>query len=105
MTVAPTPPDAPDPRESELCEELLAYLREHPRAMDSLEGIAEWWLPRHHIRVGVERIARALETLTRRGMLQEVEDGDRMLYRLRPDPGPDRSGGGDPPAGPDEPPA
>jgi hypothetical protein len=86
VTDAASPQDAPDPRERELCEELLGYLREHPHAMDSLEGIAEWWLPRHQIRVGVERIARALETLTRRGMLQEVEDGDRLLYRLRPDP-------------------
>lgn len=99
MTVDPRPPDAPDPRESELCDELLAYLREHPRAMDSLEGIAEWWLPRHQIRVGVERIARALETLTRRGMLQEVEDGDRLLYRLRPDAEPGAGGGT--PADPD----
>jgi hypothetical protein len=62
--------------------ELLSYLREHPRAMDSLEGIAEWWLPRHRIRIGVERVSRALEALAERGILERVVDGDRLLYRL-----------------------
>ena len=85
--------DPPDPLDSALCDELLSYLREHPRSMDSLEGIAGWWLPRHHIRTGVERVARCLVTLTEGGFLEEVSDGDRRLYRVRPD-------GDAPPAGP-----
>jgi hypothetical protein len=84
--------DPPDPRERALCEELLSYLREHPQAMDSLKGIAEWWLPRHHIRTGVERIAHALETLARSGVLERVPEGDRLLYRLRPDGGENAAG-------------
>ncbi len=85
--------DPPDPRDSALCDELLSYLREHPRSMDSLEGIAGWWLPRHHIRTGVEAVARCLAKLTEGGFLEEVSDGDRRLYRMRAD-------GGAPPAGP-----
>lgn len=77
------PPDPPDPRESALCDELLAYLRDHPQAMDSLEGIAGWWVPRQQIRVEVERVARALGALTRRGLLEEVRDGERVLFRLK----------------------
>jgi len=86
-----------DPRDAALRQELLSYLREHPRAMDTLEGIAGWWLPRHQIRIGVERIARALEGLRRDGVLEEVPGGGAPLYRLRreDEPGAD----GTPPAG------
>jgi hypothetical protein len=69
-------------RDDALCDELLGYLREHPRAMDSLAGIAEWWLPRHHIRIGVERVSRALESLAERDLLERVADGDQLMYRL-----------------------
>jgi Fe2+ or Zn2+ uptake regulation protein len=51
--------------------------------MDSLDGIVEWWLPRHYIRIGVERVARALDTLTQRGLVERVTDSNQVLYRLR----------------------
>ncbi len=88
-----------DERERALCEELLSYLREHPRAMDSLEGIAEWWLPRHQIRVGVERIVRALEVLTEAGQVEQVPEGERTLYRLHRREGEGEEGGSQPGAG------
>jgi hypothetical protein len=80
-----------DERERTLHDELLSYLREHPQAMDSLEGIVEWWLPRQRIRVEVERVARALAALTRAGVVEQVLEGERLLYRLRGGPG---GGGG-----------
>lgn len=70
-------------RDEALCDELLAYLEEHPSAMDSLEGITEWWLPRHHIKVGVERVSRALEALAERNVLERIPDAGGVLYRLR----------------------
>jgi hypothetical protein len=76
------PADPPPARDDALCEEVLDYLREHPRAMDTLEGIVEWWLPRHQVRVGVERVSRALETLVHGGRLEPVDEGGRRLYRL-----------------------
>jgi hypothetical protein len=72
----------PDP----VCDELLSYLREHPNAMDTLKGIAEWWLPRHRVRVEVERIAAALRTLEASGLIERVGSEDRPLYRLRHHP-------------------
>ncbi len=36
--------------------------------MDTLEGIAEWWIARQQIRVDVEILARALRRLTERGL-------------------------------------
>jgi hypothetical protein len=29
---------------------ILAYLAEHPQAMDTIEGIAEWWVRRQEVR-------------------------------------------------------
>ena len=77
-----------------VCDELLAYLREHPNAMDTLKGIAEWWLPRHRVRVEVERVAEALRTLEASGLIERIGGDDRPLYRLREDApaGPDAAG-------------
>jgi hypothetical protein len=77
-----------------VCDELLAYLREHPNAMDTLKGIAEWWLPRHRVRVEVERVAEALRILEASGLIERIGGDDRPLYRLRENAaaGPDDAG-------------
>ncbi len=62
---------------------VLEYLREHPDAMDSLEGVAEWWVMRRVVRVEAEAVARVLERLTRAGRLEVVAGGDRPRYRLK----------------------
>jgi len=72
-----------DLNEEELRRAVLAYLAEHPRAMDTLEGIADWWVRRHQVRVGVERVSRVLLELTQRGVLEEVKAGDHRFYRLK----------------------
>ena len=66
-----------------LCVALLGYLQEHPNAMDTLTGIADWWLPRHRVQVGVEQVAEALRTLEARGMVERIGDESRPLFRLR----------------------
>ena len=65
-------------------EAILAYLREHPGAMDSLEAIAEWWVMRRVVRVEVEAVERALEDLVRAGLVDVVNAGGQTHYRLRP---------------------
>ena len=70
--------------EARIRGEVLDYLRQHPHAMDSLEGIVTWWLPRHEVRVGAELVARALETLEDEGVLERIGDAERPLFRLRP---------------------
>jgi Fe2+ or Zn2+ uptake regulation protein len=80
--------DRPEDGDDAMRAALLGYLSEHPRAMDSLEGVVDWWLPRHAIRISVERVARTLEALAREGLLERIQDGKRVRYRLR---------GGEPP--------
>jgi hypothetical protein len=62
--------------------EVLAYLDEHPNAMDTLSGIANWWLERQRIRVEVTALWHAVRRLVERGMLQKIGDGDDPLYRI-----------------------
>jgi len=64
--------------------EILAYLAEHPHAMDTLSGIAEWWIERHRIRVDVEALSGVIRRLVERGALQKLGDDDDPLYRLTP---------------------
>ena len=62
---------------------ILAYLAEHPQAADTLEGIAEWWLARHEVRVTLMTVERALRRLTETCVLEVVGEGERRRYRLR----------------------
>lgn len=69
--------------DTEMAEAILEYLAEHPQAMDTLEGIAEWWLLRQQIRVNLTALQRVLRGLTDTGLLDEVNAAGRRLYRLK----------------------
>ena len=77
------PPESEDPGEKMLGELVLGYLEEHPQGMETLEGIAEWWIERRRIRVDVEALSRALQALTERDVLEVVGTGPTRRYRLR----------------------
>jgi hypothetical protein len=66
-----------------VCDAVLGYLQEHPHAMDTLDGIADWWLPRHWVRVEVDRVAEALRILEERGLVERIGSEDRPLFRLK----------------------
>jgi hypothetical protein len=66
--------------------EVLAYLEKHPHAMDTLSGIAHWWLERQRISVEVTALWRAVRRLVDRGALQAVGDSDDPLYRIGREP-------------------
>src|SRR5262245_35641178 len=68
--------------DTEVEEAILAYLREHPAAMDSREAITEGWIMRRIVRAEVEAVGRVLERLTAAGLLEALDvNGDRH-YRL-----------------------
>jgi hypothetical protein len=69
--------------ESELREAVLRYLDEHPEAMDTLEGIAAWWIMRDQVRVEVTAVSRVLQRLTGEGLLEAIEAGGVTRYRRR----------------------
>ena len=70
-------------REKQLEEAVISYLHEHPHAMDTLEGIAEWWIMRQKVRVDVETLTRTLERMTDRGLLERIGSGESARYRLK----------------------
>lgn len=67
---------------SALCQGILQYLREHPEAADSLDGIAAWWLPRSNHGAPTEAVQEALAKLVaeRRIACIDLADG-RTLYQ------------------------
>ncbi len=69
--------------EDGVAEAILGYIAEHPHAMDTVEGIAEWWLTRQAIRVNVVLLTRVLHRLTERGLLEEIGSGEHRRYRLK----------------------
>jgi DNA-binding MarR family transcriptional regulator len=62
---------------------VLRYLKVHPQAMDTIEGIADWWF-RHHGAVDRPTLARVLRALVQRGILERIGGGQDGLYRMRP---------------------
>ena len=72
----------PASQESDLYRAVVAYLAENPEAMDTLEGIAEWWVMRQRIRVSVGTIAGVVRQLVEDGLLEQVGPHDRPRFRL-----------------------
>lgn len=71
-----------DESESDVYSAVVQYLEENPEAMDTLDGIAEWWVMRQRIRTSVDAIARVVERLVGEGLLEEVGPRDRPRFRL-----------------------
>jgi type IV pilus assembly protein PilE len=71
------------PSEKELSADILAYMLEHPNALDEVQGIAAWWFSEERMRAGVGAIERVLKDLVVRGMVVAHEiPGGRTLYYL-----------------------
>jgi hypothetical protein len=69
--------------DAELEDAVLQYVAEHPQAMDTLVGIAEWWIMRRQVRVDVEALQRVLERLIQKGLLEKSESGEQTRYHLK----------------------
>jgi DNA-binding IclR family transcriptional regulator len=69
--------------DEEVAESILAYLAEHPQAMDTVEGIAQWWIMRQQVRANVTTLARVLQGLADKGLLEQLGDGEQRRYRLK----------------------
>jgi hypothetical protein len=63
---------------------ILNYLRRHPDAGDTLEGITRWWLECKSIDNNVDEIAEVLEVLTKQGILVVYKESNGTVF-YRPD--------------------
>ncbi|MGQ0648557.1 MAG: hypothetical protein ACT4P7_13410 [Gemmatimonadaceae bacterium] len=74
--------------DTRLRELVLGYLDDHPTAMDTLDGIAEWWILRQQIEIEVRRVSAVLATLVHEGVLEECEQSGVRFFRRRGGSGP-----------------
>lgn len=61
----------PDPR-----EEIVEYLRAHPSAADTVDGIIQWWLSRQRYETAKDVIQKALDDLVEQGIVDYIDTGD-----------------------------
>ena len=65
-----------------IAEEIRGYLEKHPNSIDTLDGVANWWLLRQRYESAVEKVKKALEYLINIGVLEKVERyGNKTLYK------------------------
>jgi hypothetical protein len=69
-------------QEAEMTEFVIAYFTEHPRAMDTVAGIADWWMP-ERVRPDQVVMRKVLDRLTQDGLLERIGNGDYAHYRLK----------------------
>jgi hypothetical protein len=66
----------------ELATEILAYLKVHPAAADTLDGIIQWWIVHQRFVRGIQATERALERLVTEGRLEKIPTADgRVIFR------------------------
>ena len=71
---------------SEIAQDLLRYLIGHPQAQDTLEGIAEWWIPERRIESRTAKIREVLKELAAAGLILERQGPDsRARYLINSD--------------------
>lgn len=68
---------------SDLRREIIDYLRGHPEAADTIDGILDWWIPMYRYENAKNEILQALLELKQQGLIEEflLGNGSR-LYRL-----------------------
>lgn len=68
------------PLDDAVAEAILRYLRQHPHAADSAEGVARWWVP-PALGASASVVKASLGALVRRGELRRVRLADgSVLY-------------------------
>jgi hypothetical protein len=70
-------------RRSRVEKAILEYLRKHPAAQDTLDGIAEWWLPEENVKTRTATVEAALSQLVAKGLVNARRGTDSKIhYRI-----------------------
>jgi len=73
------------PAKRDISEEILEYLRKHPDASDTLEGITEWWLLSQRISQEMKKVKTAVLKLVKKGWVIEITGRNSVVrYRFNP---------------------
>lgn len=66
-----------------LARQILRYLREHPEAQDTVEGIMVWWISERAIKHWLPQVRKSLTALVARGYVtKHTRAGGRTFYLL-----------------------
>lgn len=68
---------------SQIGNEILAYLTDHPKAQDSMEGILNWWMLERAIKFQEVQVKKSLAELVAKGLILEHTGLDSQThYRI-----------------------
>ncbi len=71
------------PDKTQIAQEILAYLADHPDAQDTLEGIVQWWLLERKIKYQRDLVEEAIARLVDQKFILTWKDSySRIRYRL-----------------------
>ena len=74
------------PDDLEIAQIILKYLKKHPEARDTIQGIAEWWLLNEKIEQTLEKVQNALEYLVAQEFIVKRDyQGQKTAYALNND--------------------
>ncbi len=69
-------------RDDEVAAAILRYLAEQPKAMDTADRITQWWDTTQRKPGSASPVARVLDSLVQRGLLEELGNGGERQYGL-----------------------
>ncbi|MGZ8159475.1 MAG: hypothetical protein ACXWT1_15800 [Methylobacter sp.] len=74
-------PEFNDSDVQQIADQIECYLKNHPNAADTIEGIAEWWLPEQGIEVSSLVVQLALNYLGSRSVVKcNANHSDNKVY-------------------------
>lgn len=70
----------------EVANEIMQYLKIHPAASDTPDGIANWWIHHQRYLLGLEKVKEALNYLEEKGLVRRQLNLDgRLVYSANTD--------------------
>ena len=68
------------PESERVAQKILDYFAQNPRAMDTTEGIAQWW-----VKSRIENVVEALELLIKGKLVRVIRIEGGTYYRIHED--------------------